>query len=315
MKLKLLKIIGVAAFIWVLTTINRAELLEYMGETHIIVFSGAFFLQYGIYAMKALRWHMFVRSAGIQTSYKQSWNLYNIGVFLANITPGKLGEFGKSAYLTQAGLPKAQAIGIVLLDRCMDVLVIFFLAIASAGILFGWMWFAVGLLIALFCTPLLVWGISSSIVARNTLAMFGLQTFIPSIKNLLVALCITILAWAVYFAWATLVALSVGITVPVHILIAAFTITGILSLLPIAPSGLGTRDIALLHLLAPFGVIAPQAVALSLLMFVSIILSGILGLWYWLHTKTTQQSEFVARPSPRLAVEESAAPLQKVDTQ
>ena len=56
-------------------------------------------------------------------------------------------------------------------------------------------------------------------------------------------------------------------------------------MLPIAPSGLGTRDVALLTLLAPFGVQPEEAVALAMLMFASIVLSCPLGGYYWLTAK------------------------------
>jgi uncharacterized protein (TIRG00374 family) len=84
---------------------------------------------------------------------------------------------------------------------------------------------------------------------------------------------------------AVLVARSLGIDTPIYILVAAFTVTGIVSLIPIAPAGLGTRDAALMWLLSGYGVEAHQAIALSFIMFVCLILSNMLGMTYFLSNK------------------------------
>ena len=86
----------------------------------------------------------------------------------------------------------------------------------------------------------------------------------------------------VYFELLIIVATAIGIQLPWMVLIAALTLTGILSLVPIAPSGLGTRDAALLLFLTPYGITAEQAVSLALVMFASIIVSGIPGGIYWI---------------------------------
>ena len=72
-----------------------------------------------------------------------------------------------------------------------------------------------------------------------------------------------------------------GIDLPAPVLIAAFTVAGILSLLPIAPAGLGTRDAALLAILLPYGISTHQIVSLSILMFMSILLGSMIGAWYF----------------------------------
>lgn len=280
MKTTLLKIIGVALFIWVLSKIDLAELAQYITSANWPLLGVSFFVQYLIYAVKTVRWHIFVRSTEVQTSVWESWKLFNIGIFFANITPGKLGEFGKSAYLITAGVPKAHAVGLIILDRLMDIMVILVIAIVSIGILFGWVWSLAGLACASLLLPIISWIIISSITARNTLDFFGLKRFVPSILTLALTLALTLISWSIYFVWAILLARSIGIDTSIHVLIAAFTLTGILSLLPIAPSGLGTRDLALLTLLAPYGVEAANTVALAMLMFISILLSSTLGGWY-----------------------------------
>ncbi len=192
-----------------------------------------------------------------------------------------MGEFGKSVYLISAGLPKSQAIGIVLLDRLMDVIVIGFMAIIGVGILFDWVTALLLLILVLLGTPFLWWIFKTNITLRKMLNFFGFANFIPSIHTLALTLIATIISWALYFVWAIFLARIIGIDVQAHIMISVFTITGILSLVPIAPSGLGTRDTALIILLSSYGVATHEAVSLGILMFSLLILSGSLGLYYW----------------------------------
>lgn len=279
-KMTWLKIIGVMLFIWVLAQIDREELLRHIINADWVLLISSFFIQYFIYAAKATRWHFLVRSTGVPTSLSQSWRMFNIGIWLANITPGKLGELGKSGYLIIAGLPKVQAISLVIMDRLFDTAVILLIAIVSVGLLFGWPWSLALLALASLTLPLLSWLLFTSVKLRQLLETVGLQNLLPTLRTCNMALLATFVGWLIYFVWAVLLARSVGIEVPAHILIAVFTLTGILSLMPIAPTGLGTRDLALLTLLAPYGVDSSKTVALSMLMLVSILLSCSLGGWY-----------------------------------
>ena len=55
------------------------------------------------------------------------------------------------------------------------------------------------------------------------------------------------------------------------------SVTHVLNLLPISISGLGVREVALVVLLRPYGIEAPAAVALSLLLFARGMLSSVIG--------------------------------------
>ncbi|MFH1671052.1 MAG: lysylphosphatidylglycerol synthase transmembrane domain-containing protein [Patescibacteria group bacterium] len=280
--LQLLKLIGIAIFLWILIRIDRKELIEQVKGANLPLLLSSYIIIYIIYAAKTLRWHMLVKNAGLNPTFSQSWHLYNIGVFLALVTPAKLGELGRAAYLRNSGMHGATAVSIVILDRLADVSGIGIIAIVSAGILFGWIWSLVVLVVALS-------GLLILILLRKKLSSVCTSltwlTFLPKLlkpKTLFFISITTLISWAIYFTWALLIARSIGVNTAIPILVSVFTITGILALIPIAPSGLGTRDAALVALLAPYGILAEQAVAQALLMFTIIILSGALGMWYWL---------------------------------
>ncbi|MBU0766640.1 flippase-like domain-containing protein [Patescibacteria group bacterium] len=274
--LALLKLIGIALFIWIIIRIDRAALISQLQETEALLIVASFIPLAISYLLKSMRWHMLVQTTGLQPSFIESWRLYTTGLFLGTITPGKLGELGRAVYLRKMGVSKLVAVMLVVFERIIDAIVIVLLASVGAGILFGWMWTAAILTVAL---------VSLFIINRIFHNQINqLVSAVPkrTARNIFV---ITLIAWCFYFAWAITLTESVGISLPVVTLLAVFTIGGIVSLLPIAPSGLGTREATLITLLAPFGIGSDKAVALALLMLTMTVVMNGIGGWHWMRGK------------------------------
>jgi uncharacterized protein (TIRG00374 family) len=100
--------------------------------------------------------------------------------------------------------------------------------------------------------------------------------------SLLVPLVLTLFAYAFFFGQAYLLALALELDVGLVYLAVALSIAGVITLLPISFSGLGTRDAVLIALFAPLGLAAEQAVAYSTLFFLTFyVWGGILGAVAW----------------------------------
>ncbi len=277
----LLKIIGILLFIWILSRIDREQLWNNVKSADIGTIVTACVLLLGSYLAKGYRWHRLILTTHYRPTFNASWKLYSIGTFFGAITPAKLGEFGRVVFLSKAGISKKRSVLLIITERFYDIAVILILSILGVGVLFGWGWTllcSIGVLIGCVCGVLL-WK-----YARLFQKFFNL----PSIDDPLLRtslhlqlLLTTTVSWALYFAWAILLTWSLHLSVPLIPLVSVFIVTGILALLPIAPSGLGTRDAALLVLLQPFGVTGPEAIALSLLMFTTTLLLSSIGGWYW----------------------------------
>ncbi|PIQ76875.1 hypothetical protein COU78_01085 [Candidatus Peregrinibacteria bacterium CG10_big_fil_rev_8_21_14_0_10_49_24] len=283
--LQLLKLVGIIIFFAIVRKLDTTALVATLKQVNWMPMLLAVLCVLCIYVVKAYRWHTLVRATGLHPTFGESWRLYTIGIFLGNITPGKLGELGRAAYLHKKGLPMKIGVLLSVADRAADGIVILLLGAVGVGILGGVEWtlltYAALSLVAVIAMLILlqkrVWRISLPII----------KLFLTYIRPHLIRRVIltTLLGWMFYFLWAVLLARSLGITVEVPVLVAAFTLTGLISMLPIAPSGLGTRDAALIFLLAPYGVEPEQAVAQALLMFTTILLMSIPGGWYWLREK------------------------------
>ncbi|MDD5025958.1 MAG: lysylphosphatidylglycerol synthase transmembrane domain-containing protein [Candidatus Peribacteraceae bacterium] len=273
-----LKIIGVLLFMWILMRIDRVALLEVLRHANLFMIAAAFVIVILSYLTKAARWHLLVRLCGASPTFHQSWRLYNVGVFLALITPAKLGELGRAAYLRGRGMHAGTALTLSITDRLADAAAITCIAMWAVALLFGSMWALIGL-VGVGIASLILWALSGKMAAVQWLSFLKMLRTPAMITYIMLW---TTLSWTLYFVWTILIARSIGIDLSALLLVAALTIAGIVALLPIAPSGLGTRDAALLTLLLPFGLASGQIVAFSLLIFLMIFLSGIPGFFYWI---------------------------------
>lgn len=279
--LQFLKIVGVALFLWILNRIDRTALLAYLRSADIFGIGIAFAGLYLMYALKAVRWHLLVRSTGHTPTFSASWRLFHIGIFLGAITPANMGEFGRAVYLRRMGVRTGTALALPLIDRIADVIVMGLVGIWSVGLLFGWQWSLLTGLTGLLGTGALIalWRLAKGLRTQEWLAFLRLLAHPSALAGIFFW---TILSWIAYFGWTLLLARALGLAVPSPIMMAALTLTGILVFIPIAPSGLGTREAALITFLAPYGTAAAQAVAFAVTMFLLIIASSTLGLWYWI---------------------------------
>jgi glycosyltransferase 2 family protein len=276
----LLKCIGIALFLWILLRIDRAELWKSVALADVRLLLLGFGLFLLSHLTKAVRWHALVQSTGLKPTFGESWKIYHIGIFLGNITPGNLGEFGRAAYLKLHGVSLPRGLLLGLIDRLSDAIAMGIVAIAGVGILFGAEWLAFALLAAGAAT------VGSYLLRGKKI----LQLLAIDLRPALVVTASTVASWVLYFAWTILVARSIGIDIGLPVLISAITLTGIITLLPVSPAGLGTREASFILLLAPYGIGNGQAVALSLLMFAFIVLGSTIGGWYWLTRRQREKT-------------------------
>lgn len=279
------KILGLVLFLWIIGHIGWQDVFKELRGMEKDALALSFLPLILQYVIRALRWHLLVRTTGLQPTFIASWKLFNIGAFLAMITPAKIGELGRAAALHRQGVHGPTAFAISLIDRIADIVVIAAFATLGIRTLFGTAAMLTFILIGVTALITAALGWRTTRKHRENTRWLREISGLTTARTALLLLVTTTLGWMCYFWWAILLSRSLAIVVAPFPLIAVLTVTGIVAILPIAPSGLGTRDMALITLLAPYGVAAPRAVALASLMFLTQTLFGILGAWYWFRPK------------------------------
>jgi uncharacterized protein (TIRG00374 family) len=257
-----------------------------------------------LFGIKSWRWRELLRMQGIGYRWIDAFLAFVAGLFLGLVTPGRVGEMGKAFYLKQdLDVPVSEGLANVLMDRLFDLYTI--LVLGAAGLVWfrllpGW---ALALIVtgvigallmpfALLSQRLAAWGLRlvrqlaflHRFDARLTRATGRFQKGLRPLltPGLVVPLVLTLIAYALFFGQAQLLAVALDLKVGIVYLAVCLSVAGVITLLPISFSGLGTRDAVLIALFAPLGLAAEQAVAFSTLFFLTFYVGGgILGAVAW----------------------------------
>jgi hypothetical protein len=217
------------------------------------------------------------------------------GVLLSDVTPFRLGDFSRP-YLVKEYMDTGHGFASVAIDRYIDILTI--LSLSSAGflllyrntILTGrtalYLLLSFSMLILFFLLgTLLLWFKRAQIinfttgVVKRVKSQFGfipvdtLNSFLLGFDEgmsivkgptqlLTISILLTLLAWITHALRVSLVAQSVGCSLPFIFLFCLLPTISALSLIPVFPAGLGLVEGGLAALLSLFGI--PLHVGLSI---------------------------------------------------
>lgn len=295
--------IGLVLFSVILSRVDYRGAFRLMRAANPLTLGAAFLLIFPMVAVKTLRWRQLQRLAGLGAgNFETSYLAYLSGMYAGLVTPGRVGEFLRVKYLTDAGAPLGPAMSTVLWDRLIDVGGLFFMGLLAlaplAGDFASLFRILVGLAVLLALgTPLVLRGggalgrRSRGWVAQRVEALgglgrkfrevgAGLATTLDAIGPgaWLSLVGLTLVGWVVYYLQAWLLARALGIGLGLFPLLVSVTVAAVAAFLPVSISGLGTRDAAMIVLFQRFGSTGEQAVALSALVFVVLIANALLGL-------------------------------------
>lgn len=257
-----------------------------------------------LFGLKSRRWQRLLKLQEIDYPGKDAFLAFMAALFLGLLTPGRVGEMGRALYLKQdLDVPLSEGLVNVLMDRLFDLHAILVVGIA------GLVWFR---LLPPWALALIVTGLVGALLMplallSERLAAWGLNLvgFAPFLRDhryrlaeatgrfqrglrplltpkLMVPLLLTVVAQCLFFGQAWLLALALDLEVGIIYLAVSVSIAGVLTLLPISFSGLGTRDAILIAMFAPLGLPAEQAVAFSTLFFLTFYVGGgLIGALAW----------------------------------
>jgi glycosyltransferase 2 family protein len=302
---------GVALFVVILARVDLGKIwvaYRHIELPHAIAGVSLLFV---LTFFKSLRWRRIVSSQGTKVPVFMSFRIYAASLYLGVVTPGRIGDFAKSFYLTGKGMTAGKALFSSLADRLFDVA--FLAVIGYASLLFFPGIFANQLLMssvllvlvaitvaALFCRREFLkrfvrkflsgmpdWGIRGRIdrVVTESIGEFGLL----GIRTSSIATLLTLAAWMAHYSFFIIFAKALGLGASIPLLIVSVSAAIFVALIPVSVSGLGTRDLALILIFSRAGLSREAAVTFSFAFIIVYLIQGFTGLLCWLSVPLHQK--------------------------
>ncbi len=296
-------LVSVGVLIFLLTRLNRADLLERFASADLLWLGLALVLYFGALLLGVLKWHLLVRAQHLAIPFWQLASFSFAGLFLGNVLPTNIGgDLVRAAMLAKAshGTTEAAAISVVV-DRMLGFAAFFGITLISAVLAVGLLTSSTELeaietatlivaLIFVFASALFF----SRRIARQLARIFEIEWFarfkplasrlyhaIQMYRFNYVALAMNFAISTSILVVATLAWYSVARSLGLHISLIYFfmfnpLITFVL-LLPISFNGLGPKEATTVFFFGLIGVPSEAAFALSLLFHAIVVLTSLPG--------------------------------------
>ena len=296
-------LIGLVLFAIILSRTNPGEILQNISNIKPAYLIVAILLLLPALIVKTLCWMYIIKQQGIEYSLKDAFLMYCSGLYIGILTPGKMGEITKALYLKKDGHSMGKSLIGVILDRISDFA--FLLTFAFFGALFFIATFQKQVVIFILGTIVAV--VLFFIFLKTGMVKWFLnklfQIFVPEkyqksweinfqdfindlkiykLKHYLIIFLISVFPWMIYYFQAYILAKGMNINIPFLYLAISVTIAGFITLIPISISGIGSRDAALILLLAPYAVPKEQIIVFSALILLIALSTALIGLICWL---------------------------------
>ena len=294
MKLKkLLPLIGVALFIYILFKLNLSNIIKEISNADLKLLSGAVVFTFLFMVTQTLKWFAIARAQKIRVPFVKSFVINTKGFFYSFITPSNIGGLMRAEYLREYNENSlGKGVSNFALDKVFDLCSLIFLVIVFSFMLrkfFGvdYLYYAIILLFVLLI-GLFVFAekgrskkilkgffrfIPNRIKEKAKISFYSFYKDMPEKKYFFLFFVLNILNWVMLITGVYFVGLSLGINLPYFYFLAILPITTLIGHLPITINGLGTREAAMIALFGLLNIEATKIVSMSI---IQLIIGGIL---------------------------------------
>jgi hypothetical protein len=239
------------------------------------------------HGMYLLRWRALLRGQKIDPPLSRLLVAYFAGLGAGVMTPGRVGETIRVAYLGNTRI--LPVLGSLVVERLMDLG--FILAVSLSGALVfqkyfdasaPWLWVVLGggFAVTVMTTAFIVRSLpymARWLGSRWERIRHSLREIQWSPRLVVWALGATALGWILQFSQGIILAVDLGVNIPAGELVFILAFTSAVSVIPVTVAGLGTREAAMAFLFVQAGESAGRAVGFSLCLSFLGLFASLLG--------------------------------------
>jgi uncharacterized protein (TIRG00374 family) len=295
---KLLPIIGIIVFVYILWRFNIEKILSVLSTINPL-YAVLCFLGIPItFFILNIQWRMILKRQCIHVSFSYSLKNLLIGYFYGFITPGGFGAFLRALYLkNESKTPLPKCISNIITFNTIDYITIYILGSIGGLFLLGqYPYLFILILILLFIvTFLFIFFLRQKTSKHLFKKLLQSQIFqfiqhymkdpiesfyedLPSFKSLLLPFLVSFFSWFVFYTELYLIAQLFNIHIPYITFIFMLAVTSSIAVIPISIYGLGTRDATLVALFSIYNIPPENSISFTLFWFtVFIITPSIIG--------------------------------------
>lgn len=305
---KVLPIIGIGLFIYLLIKLNVVKVLKEISSVEIPFVIIAVFLTLIYFVFQTLKWFVIARKQKVKIPFWDAFKVNIITNFYGFITPAKIGTIIRADYLNKYEGGKGKGLSNFAIDKVLDLSSLFFLTIIFGFIFYSQKIISLNLLY-FFIGIFIMMVLFSFLFYKKKMSKFFLRVFyrkfipeknkekakeafvsfyenMPSIRFLFFVFFINLVSWIINYLVAYYVGLSLGINVNFGIFLSIFPISTLVAQIPITINGLGIREMTMISLFGIFGVDAIRVFSMSVLtMLIMSIIPSIIAIFFSFENK------------------------------
>ncbi|MFH1114672.1 MAG: lysylphosphatidylglycerol synthase transmembrane domain-containing protein [Pseudomonadota bacterium] len=299
---KWIQFLGLVGFSVLVAYVGPANIISALKGAEPAYVLVALVINVPLVALKAFRWCLLMRVVGIEVSLWTGLRVYFASLFIGFLTPGRVGEFVKAAYVSsKTGAKLSTTLPSAVIDRLFDLYVL--TAVGMVGLfryslVAGTESLCAVVVVALLLLILPLFGVIGKTLMRRRGSQrveklrkklpYAILEAVDQVGAMtagvsLICVGITIFAYLVFFFQCQIEAWAVHLHISFVDMILVMSVTSLVSLIPVSVAGIGVRDASLVILLGKIGAGDSQALAFSLMVLVaSYIGGGLIGACCWL---------------------------------
>jgi uncharacterized protein (TIRG00374 family) len=292
---KFLPAIGILIFVIILLNNDIPAIIELILGADPFLLGIVLLLHVPAILLKATKWKLITNAYGKPAPIAKCIHGWLVGFMIGIATPGRIGEMTKAYYLKDE-MPTGGGLSTVVIDRIIDILVLFVMAI-SGGIIFmaaysGFLQSDFFIFISIFFIAFVSGTFfvlaRGDFVRRLVRPMYdrfaprkhksrmkdafnefylGLGKIRKRKRFVVLSVALSFLSWMIAILQYNVIATAMSIQVSYLFLLSVMPVIILLDALPISFSGLGTREVALIFFFGAIGIPMGMAISFSVMVF------------------------------------------------